>query len=263
MHIGVVNDMNRMDRSNPPLVLQAVLFAMALVVHPPDAAAVSGGVGIDYMGGPGDQTTKDALGYVSATLGGGDLTLIGARYDNTAIGAGSAGSIGVGIPLLGSTLLRGSAARTIGDQTYRAWRLQAGPQFGVGGGRTLGVFYLHLEDNLASLSNGVLTELGIPLSPVLVGGVGASLASIERGRTSAQGSASLTWGPVPRLQLLGEMSVGRNVIGYSQTGSSPQGGVLGQLPILGQGPSGGQPGAATVEYGARATALVGLRYLFP
>src|SRR5438093_8610144 len=143
-------------------------MALAIVALPRDAPAVGGGVGIDYTSGPGDQNTQDALGYISAPLGDGDLTLIGARFDNSEIGAGTLGSVGVGIPAPGSTLFRVLGARTIGDESYRAWRFQAGPQFDAGGGRTLGIFYLHVEDNLASLLNGVMTELGIPISPVLV-----------------------------------------------------------------------------------------------
>ena len=238
-------------------------MAFAVAASPRDASAIGGGVGIDYMSGPGDQSTQDALGYLSTKLGDGDLTLIGARYDNKEIGAGTLGGVGVGLPVAGLTLVRVSGARTIGDQGYRAWRLQAGPEFNVGGGRTLGVFYLHLEDNLASLSNGVVTELGVPISPVLAGGLGASIASKEGGRTSVQGSASMTWGPVERVQLLGEMTVGQNVVGFTQSGSPSQGGVLGRLPIVGHGRSQGQAGVVKAEYGAQATALVGIRFLFP
>jgi len=116
---------------------------------------------------------------------------------------------------------------------------------------------------LASLSNGVMTQLDIPISPALVGGLGAAYASNEGERTSAQGSATMTWGPAKRVQVLGEMSVGQNVVGLSQSGSPSQGGVLGRLPIVGRGPSQGQPGAVKAEYGAQATALLGIRFLFP
>lgn len=244
--------------------LGAALVGSVLAVLPGDAAGVSGGVGIDYTGGPGNQATKDALGYVSTAVGHGELILIGARYDNTEIGAGSLGSIAAGVPVVGSTQLRVVGARTIGDGTYRAWRVQTGPQFDVGGGRTLGVFYLHVEDNLTSLSNGITTELGIPLAPALVVGLGASFASIDGRQTGGQGSANLTWTPTPRVQLLGEMSVGQNlVVGSSQGGSSSQGGILGQIPIHGIGSKESQPGVTKVEYPAQATALVGLRFLFP
>jgi len=238
-------------------------MVLAIATHPRDALAVGGGVGIDYMSGPGNQDTKDALGYICTPLGDGDVTLIGARYDNSEIGAGTLGSIGVGIPAPGSTLFRVLGARTIGDQSYRAWRLQAGPQFEMGSGRTLGIFYLHVEDNVASLSNGVMTELDIPISPVLVGGLGAAYASNEGERTSAQGSATVTWGPAARVQVLGEMSVGQNIVGFSQSGSPSQGGVLGRLPIVGRGPSQEQAGAVKAEYGTQATALLGIRFLFP
>jgi hypothetical protein len=244
--------------------LRIVLVGLAVAACPRDARAIGGGVGIDYSGGPGDQRTQDALGYLTTKLGGeGDLTLIGARYDNTEIGPGTLGAVGVGIPVPGLTLIRVSGARTIGDQDYRAFRLQAGPELNVGGGRTLGIFYLHVEDNLASLSNGVVTELGVPISPVLAGGLGAAVASKEGGRTSAQGTASMTWGPASRVQLLGEMSVGQNVVGFSQSGSSSQGGVLGRLPIVGNGSSKKEAGAVKAEYGTQATGLVGIRFLFP
>lgn len=255
--------MNRNAQTILRGALLAGIMAIAIAAHPRDSRAGGGGLGIDYMSGPGDQNTQDALGYISAPLGNGDVTLIGARYDNSEIGAGTLGSVGVGIPAPGSTLFRVLGARTIGDQSYRAWRLQAGPEFSVGGGRTLGIFYVHVEDNLASLSNGVMTELDFPISPVLVGGLGAAFASNEGDRTSAQGSATVTWAPVERVQVLGEMSVGQNIVGFSQSRSPSQGGVLGRLPIVGQGPSQGQAGAVKTEYGAQATALLGIRFLFP
>jgi hypothetical protein len=255
--------MDRNARSILRITFHAVLMGLAISAHPRDAPAIGGGVGIDYMSGPGDQNTQDALGYVSAKLGDGDLTLIGARYDNSVIGAGTFGSVGVGVSVPGVTLVRVMGARSIGDETYRAWRFQAGPEINVGGGRTLGVFYLHLEDNLASLSNGVVTELGIPISPVLVGGLGATFASNEGGRTSSQGSASMTWGPAERVQVLGELTVGQNVVGISQSGSPSRGGVLGRLPIVGEGSSQGQPGAVQAAYGTQAAALIGVRFLFP
>jgi len=255
--------MDRNARSILRVIFRAVLIGLAILAYPRDAPGIGGGVGIDYMSGPGDQNTQDALGYLSTKLGDGDLTLIGARYDNSEIGAGTFGSLGVGVAVPGLTLVRVTGARTIGDQAYQAWRFQAGPEFAVGGGRTLGVFYLHIEDNLASLSNGVVTELSIPISPSLVGGLGAAFASNDGGRTSAQGSAGMTWGPADRVQVVGELSVGQNVVGLSQSGSPSQGGVLGQLPILGQGPPEGQPGAIKAEYGTQAAALVGIRFLFP
>ena len=255
--------MNQSARAELRGTLCVILIGFATAACPHDAVAVGGGVGFDYMGGPGDQSTQDALGYLSTKLGDGDLTLIGARYDNTEIGTGTLAAVGVGVSVPGPALVRVSGARTIGDQDYRAWRLQAGPEFGVGGGRTLGIFYLHVEDNVASLSNGVVTELGIPISPALVCGLGASIASKEGGRTGAQGSASVTWGPAERVQVLGEMSVGQNVVGFSQSGSPSQGGVLGRLPIVGHGSSKKQADAVKAEYGAQATALVGIRFLFP
>lgn len=254
----------KVTRTVVAFALRVVLVGLAITAGPRDALAVGGGVGVDYMGGPGDQNTKDALGYLTTKLGAGDLTLIGARYDNTEIGAGTLGAVGVGVSVPGLTVIRASAARTIGDQTYRAWRFQAGPELSVGRGRTLGIFYLHLEDNLTSLSNGVVTELGVPISPALVGGVAASVASKEGGRTSAQGTASMTWAPANRVQVLGEMSVGQNVVGFSQSGTSSQGGVLGRLPIVGHGSSKkDQAGAVTTEYGTQATGLLGIRFLFP
>ena len=244
--------------------IRIALVGFAIAACPHTASAVSGGVGIDYMGGPGDQSTQDALGYVSTKLGEGDLTLIGARYDNTEIGAGTLGGVAAGISVPGLTLVRASAARTIGDGDYRAWRFQAGPELNVGGGRTLGVFYLHVEDNLGALSNGAGTELGVPISPALVGGLSASIASKEGGRTGGQGSASVTWGPASRVQILGEMSVGQNLVGFSQSGSSSQGGILGRLPIVGHGSSKKDAGTAvTADYGTQATGLVGIRFLFP
>jgi hypothetical protein len=115
--------MNRNARTI--LILHAGIMVLAIAVHPSDAAAVGGGVGIDYVSGPGNHNTQDALGYISTPLRGGDVTLIGARYDNSDVGGGTLGSVGEDA-VRGPTLLRISCGRTIGDQSYWAWRLRPG-----------------------------------------------------------------------------------------------------------------------------------------
>jgi len=133
----------------------------------------------------------------------------------------------------------------------------------VGGGRTLSVSYLHMEGNQAELSNRVVTEFGFPISPLLVGSLGASFAPRVGGRTGFQGVASVTWGPVERVRVLGEVTVGQNVVGFSRSGPPSEGGVLGRLPVIGDVSSNGQDGAVKAEYGAQTAGLVGIRFLFP
>src|SRR2546425_5131310 len=101
--------MNQSARAELRGTLCVILIGFATAACPHDAVAVGGGVGFDYMGGPGDQSTQDALGYLSTKLGDGDLTLIGARYDNTEIGTGTLAAVGVGVSVPGPALVRVSA----------------------------------------------------------------------------------------------------------------------------------------------------------
>ena len=256
--------MSRMIRFTKHLLLAVSSIAVATAAYPHAANALGGGVGADYTSGPGSQNTRDALGYVTAKWAATDLILVGARFDNSQVGAGTSGSIGVGVPAGTGVTLRLQGARSIGDETYRAWRVQAGPQIAVGGGRTLGLYYLHIEDNVGSFSNGVSTEVDAQLSPTVAGSLGASIAAIQEGQTGAQGSASVTWAPVHHLQLVGDMSVGKNVIGVSEIGSADHGGgPLGKLPIIGNGSSKKGGSVTQTQYGASATAAIGVRFLFP
>src|SRR5204862_8264564 len=136
---------------------------------------------------------------------GADLTLTAARFDHSDPGSGTIGSAGLGIPLSPALTIQTTAARTSGDETYRAWFFQTGPVFAIGGGRTLGLLYTRAGNKVTSGSTGLSSELGIPLSPSFSVLGRGTVASVEGGGTSLQGSAGMIWGFARRLALIAEL----------------------------------------------------------
>jgi hypothetical protein len=123
-----------------------------------------------------------------------------------------------------TVLLQLSGTRSVGSHDYRAWRLSAGPILGMGQGRWLALTLSRSQDNFGTGATGVTSELGVPLSPKVAGSARASVASVEAGGTSFLGAAGATWSPARRVQLFGELSVGRDVIALPQGGGAPAGG---------------------------------------
>ncbi|HET9253233.1 MAG TPA: hypothetical protein VFP58_14060 [Candidatus Eisenbacteria bacterium] len=208
---------------------------------PPSEAALTAGVGADYFSGPDGQIVRDVLGYAGTSTARTDLTFAVARYDNSHLGPGTSVSA-VGTLLLEPTvLLQLSGTRSVGSHDHRAWRLSMGPILGMGQGRWLALTLSRSEDNFGTGATGLSSELGVPISPRLAGSVRASFASVKEGGSSFLGAAGATWTPARRVQLFGEMSVGRDVIalpggvpaGAGGVGpTSPQGG-----PEIVSGPS--------------------------
>ena len=202
----------------------ALALVLGLAGVPSSEAALTAGVGADYFSGPDGQIVRDVLGYVGTSAKRSDLTFAVARYDNSHIGPGTSVSA-VGTFLVEpTTFVQLSGTRSVGSQGFRAWRLSAGPIFGIGQGRWLALTLSRSQDTFGTGAMGVTSEMGIPLSPRVAGSVRASMASVEEGGTSFLGTAGATWSPASRMQLFGELSVGRDVIALPQGGGVPAGG---------------------------------------
>jgi hypothetical protein len=229
------------------------------------AATLSGGAGVDYSAGPNSQSYRGALLFGAASANMGDLTLAGIRYDQSVTGEGYGAFASAGLKV-GSTLkFRGTGVRLIGDEDLRAWRLRAGPEWSLSPRVTLGGAYLHYIDGGSTSFRGGSVEATVPLSTGLSGQVGSSYGTWEGGATTAQGILGASWQAAPRIQLLCEVDVGRNVITTSSTSSGGQvgGGMLGNLPILGQGQGTGGSTQSTTEHSTSATGQIGMRFSIP
>jgi hypothetical protein len=184
-------------------------------------AALTAGVGADYYAGPEGQSVRDVLGYVGTSLKRSDLTLAVARYDHSHLGPGTSVSALGSFTVAPTVLLQLSATRTVGSNDYRAWRLAMGPMLAVGQGRWLALTLSRSEEIYGPSMTGLTSELGIPLSAKVAGSARASLASVEGGGTSFLGSAGVVWSPARRVQLFGELGVGRDVIALGGLSGAP------------------------------------------
>jgi len=229
------------------------------------AATLSGGAGVDYSAGPNSQSYRGALLFGAASGARADLTLAGIRYDQSVTGEGYGAFASAGLKLYSTLKVRGTGVRLIGDEDLRAWRLRAGPEWSLSPSVTLGAAYLHYIDGGSTSFRGGSVEATVPLRTGLSGQVGSSYGTWEGGATTAEGILGASWQAAPRIQLLCEVDVGRNVITTSSTtsaGGLGSGGMLGNLPIVGQG-SGGGSTQSTTEHSTSATGQIGMRFSIP
>jgi hypothetical protein len=252
--------MTRPGISGRHRIAGALLAHLALVgFMSPCAIAepLSGGAGIDYSSSPNGQTTKDALGFLTLVLGRFDGTAIGARYEDTLVGNGLSGALNLGLPVAKTMFVRAIGTRFLGDETYRAWRLKAGPQVVLPMGQTVGLSYVRFEDNAGGISNSVVGELKIPRGERLSAQAGVTYGSLPGAMTNLQGTLGLNWIVAKHLLFLSELGAGENVT----TISTSTGGVG-----IGRGGSGKRPqrsGGSGTQNQFAATAYFGLRVLVP
>lgn len=237
-----------------------VLLLLAALPGPGETAPVTAVGGYDHYAGPFGQRTDGVLGAVVVGAGGGDMTLAGVRYDDTAIGAGFNVTGAVGVPLAPAAMLRVMGTRFVGDESFRAWRAKVGPQFSLPGERSVTLSYAHYQDNLSSRSHGAIAELATPLVPHLSGKASASCASTAAGPTALQGSLGLGWSPISRFEFSGEVGLSRNAAGTAGQ-PFPNPGVLDRLPIIGGGPGGGSNDTESSR--VEGTVLLGVRVTVP
>jgi hypothetical protein len=252
--------MTRPGISGRHRIAGALLAHLALVgFMSPCAIAepLSGGAGVDYSSAPNGQTTKDALGFLTLVLGRFDGTAVGARYEDTLVGNGLSGALNLGLPVAKTMFVRAIGTRFLGDETYRAWRLKAGPQVVLPMGQTVGLSYVRFEDNAGGISNSVVGELKIPRGERLSAQAGVTYGSLPGAMTNLQGTLGLNWIVAKHLLFMSELGAGENVT----TISTSTGGVG-----IGRGGSGKRPqrsGGSGTQNQFAATAYFGLRVLVP
>src|SRR5262249_10592194 len=175
----------------------------------------------------------------------------------TGKGNGFAG--GIGMPLLPASTLQVWGYRYIGDDTFRGWRVKAGPRFGIPGGSNIGLYYTHYEDNSDTRLDGGLAELSVPLIARLTGRASAEFSSVPGDLKSAQGGLGVTWSAAPFLELLGDVGLAHN--GAVSGAAFPSRRRL-NLPLLGGGGSSGG-GSNPIDSITESTYQVGVRLMFP
>ena len=228
----------------------AIIVALLLSAVParPSSAALGLGGGADFYAGPESQTSKSVLGFVSAGGAGGAVTGILGRYDSSNLGPGVTGSVVLGLPVKGGSFVQFSGTRSVGDEIYRAWRLAFGTVLAMGNGRSLGIILSRTEENVGAKLNTITSEYSVPLSRSVGSVVRGSVSSVQGGGSAYQGVFGLTWGATKRLQIYGELGLGRDVVTSIQEGGTLE-------------PSAGTAGVEGVTtYQSGASVSTGLRY---
>jgi len=178
------------------------------------AASVTGSAGYDYYAGPAGQTTRSVSGTGVADFGRVNSSLGLVRFDDSQAGQGVSvvGSLGASVGA--SIWLHAAASRYIGDSAYRAWRLKLGPSFDLSGGRSLGVYFSHYNDDSSNTSSGLIAELGTPLRENLTGRATAAYASAQ-GQGSGQATIGLSWTATHHVELSGDAGLAQAGAGSS------------------------------------------------
>ena len=241
--------------------LGALASLVLLAAARPSGAALSGGAGYDYQGGPNGLTWSAPLVFGTLSGTSGDATLAAYRYHSSDTGWGWTGLANLGIAFSPSTGGRVIGTRAVGDQDYRAWRLQAGPTFHLRAERSLFAYVAHFEDNETSHLNQLGAEAAIPLSPVVSGLAGGALGRWQDDVSSAQGILGLTWSGSSVLQLFGQVMFGKNIASASTL--TTQGGASAPLASRGHGRAAGGSPETTSSAGAEAAGFLGIRVLVP
>ena len=234
-----------------PAAVIAVLAATTA-----NAGPIAAGGGYSYFSGPDGQHTRNAMAIVAAALGPSRCSLTGVRYDDATVGKGTGVVAALAVPLAASTHLRMWGSRYIGDDTFRAWRVKAGPEAKLPAGGTIGVFLMHGEDNASDRTNTAMAELGIPLRPGLAGRATASYAMAAGNANSATGSIGFGWTLLEKLEVSGDVGLADN----GALGAAPVPGPHHLLALVG---GGGAPSSSMPATSFGATVELGVKLLFP
>jgi hypothetical protein len=240
-----------MDRTNAHRAGSVLLVSLLVLTTAsrPGVAALSAGAGADYASGPGKQSVRDLIGYAQSVWTGGDVTVAGARFSSSQVGAGTSGTLALSWNATPQWSIQMVGAASAGGNGYGASRFQLGPVVAIGGGRTLGVYYTRAEDTISPSTKGLTSEVGFPASPSVLALARGSLAAVEGGGTSFRGSAGLIWAAAKRVIVLGELGIGRDAADLSiGSGAATGAGLLGQQPTSGRGYVSGPSFSAGVRY---------------
>ena len=236
----------------------AILIAMSMGLAASALAkpAFVGGGGLEYYDGPG-QLTRSAMAIVGAEDGGRSASLALMRYSDSQVGDGMGYLLGIGVPVSPSASLRAWGSRFVGDETFRAWRVKAGPLVEVVGGSLVGLYYSHAEDNAGLRSNGAVAELTTPLGARFTGRAGAAHATASDGVNATQATVGLGFTPARGVELSAETGLARNA--WFLTSSAPSGG---SSPGRGNATTAGLIGGGS-ESRMDPVFLLGVRVLLP
>jgi hypothetical protein len=159
------------------------------------------------------------------------------------------------VPLASAQL---QASRYLGDESFRAWRVKAGPQLELPGGARVLVAWSRYHDDSGAQADGAVLESSAPVTSSLIARLNGAVAENPDGRRASEAAAGLSWTAAPHVQLLGDVGFARNG-GTSLSQPVPRS-TLGNLLGIG-------PGAASEPPSSRdetsATGRVGVRLLFP
>lgn len=229
------------------LLIAVLLAAVPARVQPAPVTAVAG---FDVASAGADASTRAALLGGIAQLGGFEVTLIGLRFDDRRVGAGSGATVGLGIPLAPATSLQVQGSRFLGDQDYRAWRTRVGPRLGLGGA-VAWIAWGHDQIPDESWDGGVL-DASVPLIAGLAARLNGAAGRTSQGVVTAAGSGGLAWSALPHLLLFGDVGRSRNGGGVTMTSTPPR-----LLGLLGGGSTSSEPHpdvlSTTFQLGARVT----------
>jgi hypothetical protein len=254
----------RSVRGGPAWGVLLAAFTAWLVPSIGLAGTLGGGAGIDYASGTGGRMTKDVLAFGVVTDRLGDFTAAVARFDDANAGPGVSGFANAGAALSPRVHARVIGARMIGDGSYRAWRIRAGPEIVLARSMLLGVFYARSDDNIDGDTRAIGGELSVPLRPDIAAQGGAAYGRVPGGANGAQGTLDVTWNATRRFQVLAGVGLGQNSVTSSSGISASRGGILGRLPVLqGGGGQAGHGGDVSVEDQVVRTASFGIRILIP
>jgi hypothetical protein len=220
----------------------ALLTGVALLSAGVPALAASVGLGGDYYTGPSGVSVRDVLAFGDTRLGRTTLTGVVSRYSSSQTGPGTGLALATGFPISPKTSFQVTGSRSLGDHGFRATRLQLGPVFPIGAGRTLGVSYTRAYDSVGPSTKGIITEAVLPATASFIALARGGLASVEGGGTNLQGSVGALWSPASRMILLGEVTLGRDATGL------PGGGIA-------------VSGSSSQQYVSGPALLIGLRYV--
>jgi hypothetical protein len=225
----------------------------------PARAAITGGAGYDYQSGPDGLTWSAPLVFGAASGKGADAAIALYRYHSSDTGWGWSGLMNLGIAFDSGMGGRVIGTQAMGDQDYRAWRLQAGPTFRLPEGRSLFAYLAHFEDSDEARLTQVGAEGGFPLSPYVSGLAGGALGKWQGDVSNAQGILGLTWSARKSLQVFGQAMFGKNLASASTLTSGAANGPFGTKGRGRATASGSGDTASSID----AVGFVGIRISVP
>jgi hypothetical protein len=190
-------------------------------------AGLTGGAGFDYQSGPDGLTWSAPLVFGVASGKEADAAIALYRYHSSDTGWGWSGLMNLGVAFTSGVGGRLIGTQAIGDQDYRAWRLQAGPTFRLPENRSLFAYVAHYEDSDEARLTQIGGEAGFPLSPSVSGLAGGALGKWQGDISNAQGVLGLTWSARTSLQVFGQAMFGKNIASASTLTSGAASGPFG------------------------------------